>query len=35
VAVLLGCVAVEAAALLRWLGGVFESTDPVAAEIAA
>jgi putative ABC exporter len=35
VAVLLGCVAVEAAALLRWLGGVFESTDPVAAGIAA
>jgi hypothetical protein len=35
VVVLLGCVAVEAAALLRWLGGVFDSTDPVAAEIAA
>jgi hypothetical protein len=27
-------IAVEAAALLRWLGGVFESTDPAAAEIA-
>jgi hypothetical protein len=35
VLVLLGGVAVEAAALLRWLGGVFESTDPVRAEIGA
>jgi putative ABC exporter len=35
VAVLLAGIAVEVAALLRWLGGVFESTDPAGAEIAA
>jgi putative ABC exporter len=35
VAVLLAGLAVEVAALLRWLGGVFESTDPAGAEIAA
>jgi hypothetical protein len=34
VAVLLAGIAVEVAALLRWLGGVFESTDPAGAEIA-
>ncbi|HET9726310.1 MAG TPA: hypothetical protein VFP28_05295, partial [Gemmatimonadales bacterium] len=34
VAVLLTGIAVEVAALLRWLGGVFESTDPAGAEIA-
>jgi hypothetical protein len=34
VAVLLTGLAVEAAALLRWLGRVFESTDPAGAEIA-
>ena len=33
--VLLAGIAVEAAALLRWLGAVFESTDPAGAEIAA
>jgi hypothetical protein len=26
-------IAVEATLLLRWLGSVFESTDPAAAEI--
>jgi hypothetical protein len=35
VAVLLAGIAVEVAALLHWLGGVFESTDPAGAEIAA
>jgi hypothetical protein len=35
VAVLLVGLAVEVAALLRWLGGVFESTDPAGAEIVA
>lgn len=35
VAVLLAGIAVEAAALLRWLGGVFESMDPALAEIPA
>jgi hypothetical protein len=35
VVVLLASIAVEAAALLRWLGGVFESTDPAGAEIPA
>jgi len=35
VAVLLAGIAVEVAALLRWLKGVFESTDPAGAEIAA
>jgi hypothetical protein len=35
VAVLLTGLAVEAAVLLRWLGRMFESTDPAGAEIAA
>ena len=35
VGVLLAGLAVEVAALLRWLGAVFESTDPAGAEIAA
>jgi hypothetical protein len=33
--VLVAGVAVEAGAILRWLGRVFESTDPSGAEIAA
>jgi hypothetical protein len=35
VVVLLVGLAIEASALLRWLGRVFESTDPAGAEIAA
>ncbi len=33
VVVLLGGIAVEVAAMLRWLGRVFEATDPASAEI--
>jgi ABC-2 type transport system permease protein len=33
--VLVTGIALEAAGMLRWLGGVFESTDPTGAEIAA
>jgi hypothetical protein len=35
VVVLHAGIAVEAAAMLRWLGGTFDSTDPAGAEIAA
>lgn len=33
--VLLATIAVESAFIVRWLGGVFERTDPAAADIAA